>query len=52
MELIGIARSRKGHLYFIAKNSWGTANPFGGMMYLSENYVRLKTIAVYMKKKK
>lgn len=50
MELVGIARSHKGHLYFIAKNSWGTDNPFSGMMYLSENYVRLKTIAVYMRK--
>ncbi len=49
MELIGLARDARGNLYFIAKNSWGTANPYGGMMYLSENYVRLKTIAVVMK---
>lgn len=50
MELIGIAHDRHDRLYFIAKNSWGTANPYGGMMYLSSNYVRMKTIAVYMKK--
>ena len=49
MELIGIARDGQGKLYFIAKNSWGTRNPYGGMMYLSENYVRLKTVAVVVK---
>ena len=48
MELIGIARSPRGRRYYIAKNSWGTGNAYGGLMYLSENYVRLKTIAVWM----
>ena len=49
MELVGIAHDEKGLRYFIAKNSWGTGNPYGGLMYLSENYVRLKTIAVVVK---
>ena len=30
------------------KSSWGTANPYGGLMYVSGDYVRLKTIAVFM----
>ena len=50
MEIIGMARTEKGNRYFICKNSWGTENPFGGWMYLSENYLREKTIAVWMKK--
>lgn len=49
MEIIGMARTDKGSRYFICKNSWGTKNPFGGWMYLSENYMRAKTIAVWMK---
>lgn len=49
MTLVGIAHDRKGQRYYIAKNSWGTANRFGGYMYLSEQYVRMKTIAVCMK---
>lgn len=49
MELIGIARDSKGRRWFIAKNSWGTANPYGGLMYLSADYVRMKTIAVVVK---
>lgn len=48
MELVGLARDKEGNRYFIAKNSWGTNNPYHGFMYLSNNYVRLKTIAVYM----
>lgn len=48
MELIGLAHTKDGKRYYIAKNSWGTHNPYGGLMYLSEAYVRLKTIAAYM----
>lgn len=48
MELCGLAHDRQGHRFFIAKNSWGTANPYGGYMYLSDAYVRLKTVAVFM----
>ncbi len=50
MELCGLARDADGHLFFIGKNSWGTGNPYRGFMYLSYNYVRLKTIAVMIKK--
>ena len=48
LELVGLAHSRDGRRWFIAKNSWGKKNPFGGLMYLSENYVRAKTLAVWM----
>ena len=48
MELVGIAHDRQGNKYFIAKNSWGEDNPYKGFMYLSFNYVKLKTIAVFM----
>lgn len=48
MEIIGLARTKRGKRYFICKNSWGTDNAFGGLMYLSENYVRAKTVAVWM----
>ena len=48
MEIIGIARTPKGKKYFICKNSWGTENPFKGLMYMSENYLRAKTVGVWM----
>lgn len=46
MELCGLAHDDQGRRFFIAKNSWGTRNPYAGFMYLSYNYVRMKTIAV------
>ncbi len=49
MELCGLAHDRQGRRFFIAKNSWGKNNPFGGFMYLSYDYVRLKTVAVFMR---
>lgn len=49
MTLIGIAHDQNGRRYYIAKNSWGTDNPYGGFMYVSENYIRLKTIAIVVK---
>ena len=49
MTLIGIAHDQNGRRYYIAKNSWGTNNPYGGFMYVSENYIRLKTIAIVVK---
>lgn len=50
MEIIGMAHDKDGKQYFICKNSWGTGNPYGGLMYLTENYVRLKTVAVVIPK--
>lgn len=49
MELMGIAHSESGKKYYIAKNSWGSNNPYGGYMYMSEDYLRLKTILVIIK---
>lgn len=46
MSIIGRAHDRNGRQYYIAKNSWGTDNPYGGLMYLSRDYVKMKTIAI------
>lgn len=48
MELVGIVRDIHGNRYFVAKNSWGRSNRRHGYIFLSEPYVRLKTIAVAM----
>lgn len=50
MALIGIARDSSGRRYFICKNSWGTDNPYHGLMFMSEDYLRMKTVAVVMKR--
>ncbi len=46
MSIIGRAHDSQGQRYYIAKNSWGTDNPYGGLMYLSQDYVKMKTIAI------
>ena len=48
MAIVGKAHDDEGQRYYIAKNSWGKENPFGGMMFISEAYLRMKTIAIVM----
>jgi bleomycin hydrolase len=47
MHVIGLATDQNGTTYFYTKNSWGTKDhKFGGYLYMSEPYVRMKTIAI------
>ena len=48
MAIVGIARDEHGSRYFVMKNSWGTGNRYGGLMYMSFDYFLRKTIAVYL----
>ena len=49
MEIVGLAHDQHGRRFFFCKNSWGTANRYHGFIFLSENYVRMKTIAVVLR---
>jgi bleomycin hydrolase len=46
MHLVGIARDRDGTKYYLTKNSWGVTGAEDGFLYMSEAYVRAKTITV------
>lgn len=46
MALVGLAHDEEGRRWFVVKNSWGTDNAYGGLMYMSEDYFRLKTVAI------
>lgn len=46
MHLVGIARDQNGTRYYITKNSWGITGARDGYVYLSESYVRAKTISI------
>lgn len=46
MHITGMAEDEEGALYFIVKNSHGTLNPYGGYLYVSVPYFRLKTTSI------
>ncbi len=50
MHLTGIAKNKKGEKYYIIKNSWGNSNKYGGYLYMSEDYLKLKTVAIMVHK--
>ncbi len=50
MHIVGMAHDQNGTKYYIVKNSWGKIGPYGGVVYISEAYFRMKTIAVTMHK--
>ena len=51
MHLTGIATDQNGTKYYYTKNSWGTDNHiYNGYLYMSESYVRMKTIAILVHK--
>ena len=50
MHITGLAKSDDGSIYFLTKNSWGDKKGNNGFWFMSENYVRLKTIAIMVHK--
>ncbi len=50
MHITGLAASKDGAKYFLVKNSWGEKKGNNGYWYISENYARLKTIAIMVHK--
>ncbi|MBU0489478.1 MAG: C1 family peptidase [Bacteroidetes bacterium] len=51
MHLTGVYKDQNGTRYFQIKNSWGsTSNKCGGFLYMSESFLRLKTVAVLLHK--
>jgi bleomycin hydrolase len=46
MHITGKAKDQNGIVYYITKNSWGTANPYKGFQYVSRNYMMMKTVSI------
>ena len=50
MHIVGRATDADGKVWYMTKNSWGAVGPYKGDLYMSRNYVALKTLAVMIDK--
>jgi len=50
MHLYGIAKDQNGTKYYLIKNSWGVSGAYDGIWYMSENFVKGKTLNIVVNK--
>ena len=51
MQITGMAKDQAGTIFYYTKNSWGTKDKkYGGYWYMSEPFVKLRTIAIMVNK--
>jgi bleomycin hydrolase len=50
MHVVGLAKDEAGGKWYVTKNSWGEYNDYGGFLYMSEDYIKVKTIAFMVHK--
>ena len=51
MHLYGIAKDQNGVKYYMIMNSWGVTGAYNGLWYMSENFVKGKTLNILVNKK-
>ena len=51
MHLYGIAKDQNGKKYYLIKNSWGETGEYKGIWYMTENFVKGKTLNILVNKK-
>ena len=50
MAIVGLAHDSQKHRYYVMKNSWGTDQPHGGLVYMPVDKMWRDMIALYMTK--
>ena len=50
MHIVGIALDQKGNKYYITKNSWGEISDYKGYLYISESFIKMKTVSIMLHK--
>lgn len=51
MLIYGKAIDEKGIPYYMVKNSWGKSGNYGGIWYMSRDYIKLNTTYIFLNKK-
>ena len=50
MQIYGIAKDQNGTKYYMVKNSWGETGNYKGLWYVSETFVKYKTMDIQVHK--
>lgn len=50
MHITGLAEDQNGTVYYKTKNSWGTDHKYDGYWFMSEEFMRLHTVAIMVHK--
>ncbi len=50
MHIYGIAKDQNGNIYYVVKNSWGETGDYKGIWYVSQTYVKYKTMNIVVHK--
>ena len=50
MQITGLYRDASGKKFYFVKNSWGTSNYTQGYLFVSEAYLRYKTMDIMIHK--
>ena len=50
MAIVGLAHDKAGKPYYVMKNSWGTDQPHGGLVYMPADEMWRDVVALYMTK--
>ncbi len=50
MHIYGLAEDQNGTKYFLVKNSWGNAGKYKGTWYMSDAFIRAKTLNIVVNK--
>ncbi len=49
-HIVALAKDKNNRTWYKIKNSWGQQNPFGGYLFMSDEYFKIKTIAIIVNK--
>jgi bleomycin hydrolase len=50
MHIVGVAKDQNGNKFYKVKNSWDIDNPYGGYIFMSEAFIKLKATDIMINK--